>query len=111
MPPDMNFKCPMWHPNSKCIQVKILVHKETGKVCISILHPPGVDPHNQGEQAADRWRPIHTVESIIVSVQSMLMDPNCDSPENVDASIMFKKDREAFNKKVRRCAQDSINYL
>ena len=56
-------------------------------MCISILHPPGVDPHNQGEQAADRWRPIHSVESIIVSVQSMLNEANCDSPENIDAAV------------------------
>ena len=31
-----------------------------GRVCISILHAPGDDPHGY-EQAAERWQPIHTV--------------------------------------------------
>lgn len=31
-----------------------------GKVCISILHPPGDDP-NGYELASERWTPVHTV--------------------------------------------------
>ena len=31
-----------------------------GKVCISILHPPGDDP-NGYELATERWSPVHTV--------------------------------------------------
>lgn len=31
-----------------------------GKVCISILHPPGDDP-NGYELAIERWSPVHTV--------------------------------------------------
>jgi hypothetical protein len=33
-----------------------------GKVCISILHTPGTDPHNEFEKAEERWRPILGVE-------------------------------------------------
>jgi ubiquitin-protein ligase len=36
-----------------------------------------------------RWRPVLTAEDIIVSVISMLMDPNTESPANVDASVIF----------------------
>lgn len=32
-----------------------------GKVCISILHPPGEDAFNPQESAAERWSPVHTV--------------------------------------------------
>jgi ubiquitin-protein ligase len=34
-----------------------------------------------------RWRPVLTAENVIISVISMLMDPNTDSPANVDASV------------------------
>eukprot|EP00607_Mallomonas_marina_P005998 CAMPEP_0182428146 /NCGR_PEP_ID=MMETSP1167-20130531/21059_1 /TAXON_ID=2988 /ORGANISM="Mallomonas Sp, Strain CCMP3275" /LENGTH=146 /DNA_ID=CAMNT_0024610845 /DNA_START=96 /DNA_END=533 /DNA_ORIENTATION=+ len=78
-PPVMTFNSPMYHPN---------VFPD-GKVCISILHPPGEDKFNQLETADERWRPILGVESIIVSVISMLSDPNDDSPANIDAAVMW----------------------
>jgi len=76
-PPVMTFKTPMWHPNVY----------EDGIVCISILHPPGEDRYNEHESADERWRPILGVESIIISVISMLSDPNDDSPANIDAAV------------------------
>jgi hypothetical protein len=39
------------------------------------------------ESATERWRPILGVESIIVSVISMLSDPNDESPANIDAAV------------------------
>lgn len=54
-PPELKFISKMWHPNIY----------EDGVVCISILHPPGDDPFNPGESAAERWTPVHTVESIV----------------------------------------------
>ena len=59
---------------------------ETGDVCISILHPPGEDQWGY-EQASERWLPVHTVESILVSVISMLSSPNDESPANLDAAV------------------------
>lgn len=58
-----------------------------GKVCISILHAPGEDRFNEQESADERWRPILGVESIIISVISMLSDPNDESPANIDAAV------------------------
>jgi len=43
------------------------------------------------ERAEERWRPILGVESIIVSVISMLSDPNDDSPANIDAAVSFDR--------------------
>ncbi len=37
----------------------------------------------------ERWRPILGVEQIIVSVISMLSDPNDDSPANIDAAVSY----------------------
>lgn len=42
---------------------------------------------NQQETADERWRPILGVESILVSVISMLSDPNDESPANIDAAV------------------------
>lgn len=84
MPPDMIFTSEMWHPNVY----------EDGKVCISILHPPGTDEHNSQETAEERWRPILGVEQIIISVISMLSDPNDESPANLDAAVQWRNDKK-----------------
>lgn len=48
------------------------------------------------------------VESVLMSVISMLNDPNIESPANIDASVQFRDDREAFNKKVRILTTKSL---
>lgn len=75
-PPTVRFTSEVWHPN---------VYTD-GKVCISILHPPGDDP-NGYELASERWTPVHTVESIVLSIISMLSSPNDESPANVEAAV------------------------
>ena len=100
-PPEMKFVTEMWHPN---------IYPD-GKVCISILHPPGTDEFNEQETADERWRPILGVESILISVISMLNDPNLDSPANIDAAKNFKEDLEGFNKKVKKLTQLSVEML
>jgi len=77
-----------------------------GRVCISILHPPGDDP-SQYEDASERWLPVHTVESILLSVISMLAQPNIDSPANVDAAKMFRDDLPQYKKLVARTVRKS----
>jgi ubiquitin-protein ligase len=39
------------------------------------------------ESASERWLPVHSVETIMLSVISMLSDPNDQSPANVDAAV------------------------
>lgn len=62
---------------------------KNGDVCISILHEPGEDKYGY-EKPEERWLPIHTVETIMISVISMLADPNGDSPANVDAAVRLR---------------------
>ena len=45
------------------------------------------------------------VEQILISVISMLSDPNDESPANIDAAVMWRNDRKAFKKKVRECVR------
>lgn len=69
-------------------------------VCISILHAPGDDP-NHYEQASERWSPIQSVEKILISVMSMLAEPNDESPANVDAARMWRERRAEYESLVR----------
>lgn len=39
------------------------------------------------ESAAERWLPIHTVETIVLSVISMLSAPNDESAANLEAAV------------------------
>ena len=55
-----------------------------GEVCISILHPPTEDPQS-GEHPSERWNPAQNVRTILMSIISLLNEPNCSSPANVDA--------------------------
>ena len=79
-------------------------------MCISILHPPGEDAMSN-ETAEERWRPILGVEAVLLSVISMLNDPNINSPANIDASVQYRDDRDSYNTKVRRLAQRASDYI
>ncbi|CAN6624493.1 ubiquitin-conjugating enzyme E2 7 [Trichomonascus vanleenenianus] len=96
-PPTMRFTCPIYHPNVY----------EDGRVCISILHAPGDDP-NQYELASERWSPIQSVEKILISVVSMLAEPNDESGANVDASKMWRENREEFIRIVKKQIRDNL---
>merc|ERR1711966_218132 len=95
-PPEMKMTPTLWHPNIF----------ENGKLCISILHPPGDDP-TSGELASERWNPTQSVSTVLLSVISMLNEPNISSPANVDASVMYRNNREAYDAIVKQQVEDS----
>ncbi|KAK9318387.1 ubiquitin-conjugating enzyme/RWD-like protein [Lipomyces starkeyi] len=95
-PPTFRFLRPFFHPN---------VYPKDGGLCISILHP-GEDA-TSGEAPSERWSPAQSVESVLVSILSLLEDPNPDSPANVDASVAWRNDRERYNNTVRRQVEKS----
>jgi len=95
-PPKLKFETPIFHPNVY----------PSGEVCISILHPPEDDQYGY-ESASERWSPVQTPETILLSVISMLSSPNDESPANIEAGKMWREDRKEFKKRVRRCVRDS----
>lgn len=99
-PPCVRFTSEMWHPN---------VYPD-GRVCISILHSPGNDPHGY-EHACERWSPVQTVETIMLSIISMLSAPNDESPANIDAAKQWREDRDGFKKRVSRIVRKSQEAL
>merc|ERR1719389_58325 len=78
-----------------------------GRVCISILHPPGDDPLGY-ETSAERWSPVQSVEKILLSVMSMIAEPNINSPANVDAAKMYRDDRMGFRKLAHKHTRKSL---
>ena len=95
-PPTFVFKTKIFHPNIY----------EDGRVCISILHPPGNDEFGY-EKAEERWRPVHTFSSIILSIISLLNDPNDESPANINAAKIWREDKKEFQRIVNQYRKNS----
>ncbi|KAF2095294.1 hypothetical protein NA57DRAFT_44916 [Rhizodiscina lignyota] len=95
-PPDFKFLRPLYHPN---------IYPD-GRLCISILHAPG-DDEMSGESAAERWSPAQRVESVLISILSLLDDAEVSSPANVDAGVMLRKDPAVYKAKVKKDLEKS----
>eukprot|EP00187_Rhodella_violacea_P013248 CAMPEP_0184718638 /NCGR_PEP_ID=MMETSP0314-20130426/7776_1 /TAXON_ID=38298 /ORGANISM="Rhodella maculata, Strain CCMP 736" /LENGTH=154 /DNA_ID=CAMNT_0027182403 /DNA_START=164 /DNA_END=628 /DNA_ORIENTATION=- len=83
-PPRVRFTSEMFHPN---------VYPD-GTLCLDIIQ--------------DKWSPIYTISTILTSIQSLLSDPNSASPANPDAARMCVEDPKGYKRKVRRCAQRTL---
>ncbi|KAI6356286.1 hypothetical protein MCOR25_007903 [Pyricularia grisea] len=97
LPPSMTFQKPIpFHPNIY----------DNGVLCISILHPPEEDKFGY-EAASERWSPVQTPETILLSVISLFSDLNVESPANVEAARLLREDPKEFRKIVRKCVRES----
>ncbi|GAB00066.1 hypothetical protein E5Q_06768 [Mixia osmundae IAM 14324] len=96
-PPKMRFTPPLFHPNIYA----------NGEVCISILHSPGDDP-NQYESSSERWSPVQSVDKVLLSVVSMLAEPNIESGANVDASKAYRTDRAGYEASIRAFVRQQL---
>mmetsp|Transcript_40360 Transcript_40360/g.67641 ORF Transcript_40360/g.67641 Transcript_40360/m.67641 type:complete len:157 (+) Transcript_40360:199-669(+) len=83
-PPRVRFTSELFHPN---------VFND-GILCMDTIQ--------------DQWSPCHNVCTLLTSIQSLLCDPNPASPANPEAAQLFTSDRQAYNRKVRRIAQKSV---
>ncbi|KAH3765858.1 rac gtpase [Pelomyxa schiedti] len=82
-PPKIRFTSEMFHPN---------VFPD-GTLCLDIIQ--------------DKWSPIYSVSTILTSIQSLLTDPNPNSPANPEAAQLLNHDKKAYNRKVRKCVEKS----
>jgi len=102
LPPTLIFQTPIpFHPNIY----------PTGLLCISILHPPEDDVYGF-ESASERWSPVQTPESILVSVVSLLYSPSDESPANVEAGMLWREEQKTgdreFKRRCRRGVRESL---
>ncbi|KAL1130007.1 hypothetical protein AAG570_012950 [Ranatra chinensis] len=82
-PPKMKFLTTVFHPNVY----------STGEICVDLL--------------GSGWSSIHDVLSLLISIQSLLTDPNPDSPANIEAANLYINNRKEFDKRVCKCVLDS----
>ena len=67
----------------------------SGTVCLSILNEE------------EGWKPAITIKEILLGIQMLLDEVNPDSPAQADAYNLYKKDREAYKKKVKQVVKDN----
>ncbi|GAU91981.1 hypothetical protein RvY_04134 [Ramazzottius varieornatus] len=96
-PPSVKFVNKIWHPNIY----------DNGNVCISILHPASNDTRS-GELPCERWNPTQNAHSVIMSIISLLSEPNTSSPANVDAGIMYRRWKEQKDKEYERTVKEQV---
>ena len=75
-PPHVKFISKIFHPN---------VYRD-GQICIDIL---------QGQ-----WTPTLRIVSVLMSIQSMLDDPNPSSPANAEAAKVYRSDKDLYKKMI-----------
>ncbi|KAG5223538.1 ubiquitin carrier protein [Salix suchowensis] len=51
--------------------------------------------------------PIYDVAAILTSIQSLLCDPNPNSPANSEAARMFSENKREYNRRVREIVEQS----
>lgn len=75
--PHIKFKTKLYHPNIDFF----------GNICLDIL--------------TTKWSPAMKLSKILLSITSLLDDPNPDDPLNKEAANLFIDDIESYNKKAR----------
>ncbi|KAI0989546.1 hypothetical protein GJ496_005204 [Pomphorhynchus laevis] len=83
LPPHVRFVSAMFHPN---------VYSD-GHICLDIFQ--------------NRWSPTYDVEAILTSIQSLLNDPNPNSPANNEAASLFQENKREYERRIYAIVQQS----
>jgi len=75
-PPKVRFTTKMFHPN---------IYND-GSICLDIL--------------SNQWSPSYDIASVLTSIQSLLCDPNPNSPANHEAARLYQENRKEYSRKV-----------
>ncbi|MCQ2817839.1 MAG: ubiquitin-conjugating enzyme E2 [archaeon] len=84
-------KAPNVHMETKVFHPNFYVD---GRICLDILQ--------------NQWSPIFDVKAILLSIQSLLTDPNPSSPANSEAAKLYNTNREEYYARVKECVEKSV---
>merc|ERR1711903_45206 len=82
-PPVVKFETPCFHPNVD----------QHGNICLDILK--------------DKWSAVHNIRTVLLSIQSMLSDPNNESPLNGYAAALWDSQEEYKKTLLRKYEEDN----
>jgi ubiquitin-conjugating enzyme E2 D/E len=85
--PSIKFDNKIFHPNIG----------RDGNICLDILK--------------DKWSPVLTFSKIYISIQSLLTDPNPDSPLNGEAAGLYKTDKKKYRQTCQKYIADYASGL
>ena len=55
----------------------------------------------------NQWSPIYDISAILTSIQSLLSDPNPNSPANSEAAQLFQTNKREYARRVREIVEES----
>jgi len=88
-PPNFIFLKKFLHPNVF----------PTGEMCISILRDSNIDTVTD-IPCNEKWSPSHSIDSLLLGIMSVLIEPNLNSIANVDGYILWRDDMDGYKKHI-----------